>query len=153
MRKVGGKFSEAIDGRGFTLIEVMFAMAVSTIALLSLSLLQTAAIKGNASSGKDTQACFLAQSIIERIKDGSTLDSTAVGEASLPDNHTGNILASGVMDRVDGQGDIGGPFNLSWKVSAHTDWSREVKVDVSWVCVSGLKRKVELSTIFMGGAD
>ena len=148
-----GTYAEAFDGRGFTLVEVMFAMAVSTIALLSLALLQAAAVKGNTSSRKGTQACFLAQSIIERIEEGSTIGSTVIGARSLPDHPAGNILASGAMDHVDGKGAVGGPFNLRWQVSTHTNWSREVKVDVSWQSTLGLKRQVELSTVFRESTD
>jgi len=53
---------------GFTLIEILMAIAVISIGLLALAALQTTAISGNARAKKHSMASLLAQDQIETYK-------------------------------------------------------------------------------------
>ena len=54
--------------RGFTLIEVLIALIILSIALLALAGLMTSSTRNNASGGHLTEAATLAQDTLERLK-------------------------------------------------------------------------------------
>jgi type IV pilus assembly protein PilV len=56
---------------GFTLIEVMIALVVMSIAFVALAGLQVSAIKGNAFSKRMTTAVSIANEKMEQLKDSS----------------------------------------------------------------------------------
>lgn len=69
-----------INQNGFTLIEVLVAMAVLTIGILSLYTMQVSAINGNATANRLTIATTAASDCYERLLnvpfDDATMDST-----------------------------------------------------------------------------
>lgn len=138
------------DQRGLTLLEVLIALFVAAIGLFSLSSMQVSAIRGNGLSRECTQATFLAQSILERIKDGNRVADGTFGFIDMTDTDAGIIIDSGVMDGIDGRGDSGGPFNVQWKVATNTAWSRRISVNVSWRSISGRMRQVRIASISRG---
>lgn len=56
---------------GFSLVEVLVALAILAVGLLGLALFQTTAIKGNAIASKWTVATELAQDRLERFRHAS----------------------------------------------------------------------------------
>lgn len=73
---------------GITLIEVLITVLVLAIGLLGIAALQTTAMTGNYTSYQYTQAAFLAQSMLERIRanrnayaNGNSYYNLAVGTA------------------------------------------------------------------------
>ena len=54
--------------RGFTLIEVMTAVVVFSIGLIGLGLLLTSAVRSNQVGFQHTQASFLAEAILDRMR-------------------------------------------------------------------------------------
>ncbi|MGH9335656.1 MAG: type IV pilus modification PilV family protein, partial [Vicinamibacteria bacterium] len=54
--------------RGFTLIEVMVAIVILTVGLLSLAQMMVLATKANALSGRMTSSSALAKEQLERLK-------------------------------------------------------------------------------------
>jgi type IV pilus modification protein PilV len=66
---------------GFTLIEVMIAIAVLTIGILGVMAMQVHSIDGNASAMRRTRALTLSQDAIERIM-SAPFSSFAVGTTS-----------------------------------------------------------------------
>jgi len=68
---------------GFSLIEVLVALAILAVGLLGLALFQTTAIKGNAIAAKWTVATELAQDRLERFRHASW--------TSIQDNRPGGF--------------------------------------------------------------
>ncbi|MBU1193840.1 MAG: prepilin-type N-terminal cleavage/methylation domain-containing protein [Proteobacteria bacterium] len=69
MKPICLKLKNKLSGQeaGFSLIEVLIAMAVLSIGLLSIAAMQTSAIKGNAKSNHLTQRTFTAATHIEYL--------------------------------------------------------------------------------------
>lgn len=151
LKKVSIFGDRANDQRGLTLLEVLIALFVASIGLFSLSSMQISAIRGNGLSRECTQATFLAQSILERIKDGNRVADGTFGFIGMSDTDAGVIVDSGVMDGINGRGDSGGPFNVQWQVATNTAWSRRISVNVSWSSISGRTRHVRMASISRGG--
>lgn len=142
-----------INRKGFTLLEVLMAMVVATVGLLSLFMMQGHAVKGNMAGNECTQAVFLAQQTLERIKYGFLVADGTFGFMDMSDTDADRILDAGKMDGIDGRGEMDGPFDLQWQVSANTDWSRRVTVNVSWNSIWGLTRHVCLTSISRGDGN
>lgn len=66
MRRCGA--SIAGGARGFSLIEVMLALLVTSIGLLGLAALQTVSLKQNHDAYLRSQAVFLAHDMVERMR-------------------------------------------------------------------------------------
>lgn len=87
--------------RGFTLLEVMMAMAILTIGILSIVGIQYLIVNGNTSSNVVTQQLHLAQQIMEQYKN-------TVNPLNLTNTNLNN---------VDQNGEPGGPYNVAVVVS------------------------------------
>jgi prepilin-type N-terminal cleavage/methylation domain-containing protein len=137
------KFDNRRDDKGgFTLLEVLIAMAIATFSLLGMAMLQGTAIQANSFGNKYTQATMLAQSTIEDLNsefldaDGNMVTNLTVG-------------SGGVDASIDENGDPGGIFTRTWNVADYSEFSRLVTVQVDWT-ESGIARQVALSTITRG---
>lgn len=100
---------------GFTLLEVMIALAVLSIGLLGLSAMQMVAVKGTAFSSEMTYASMLAQQKLEELKncDYYSLNPGTHSEA-----------------QTDGRGFT---YALDWTVTPHESLTmKTVVLDVSW---------------------
>ena len=142
---------DCADGNGFTLIEILIAMTVAATGLLSLAFMQCIAIKDNTLSGRFTQATFLAQNILECVKDGHMVHGGTFGYSTVSDAKSDMPKDTGVLIGVNQRGDTGGSFDVKWQVADHTDWSRKVTVIVSWESVQGRKRHLSLVSTSRGG--
>ena len=111
---------------GFTLIEVLIAMAILTIGLLAVATMQVSAIHGNKMGNEISRATFLAQDKLEELKTSTNITSEPGGS------------------------DQTGIFNRSWQIGPSGTNSRSVTVTVSWV-VGGNSHSVVLNTISRGG--
>lgn len=150
LKKVSIFGCRANDQKGLTLLEVLIALFVAAVGLFSLSSMQISAIRGNGLSRECTQATFLAQSILEGIKEGNRVADGTFGFIDMSGTDAGIIIDSGVMDGVDGSGNSGGPFNVHWQVATNTAWSRRISVNVSWSSISGRKRHVRIASVSRG---
>jgi type IV pilus assembly protein PilV len=139
-----------VNRKGFTLLEVMIAIFVATIGILSLSLMQTSAIKGNCAGNEGTMATFLAQDMLERIKGGDFVDSELFGFIETVDEGPGAILISDGLNGIDASGGTDGPFDVKWQIATNTNWSRRIAVTVSWKSILGSTRYVNFVSISRG---
>ena len=116
---------------GFSLIEVLVALAILAVGLLSLALLQVTAIKGNAGASKSTIATDLAQAKLELFRrdtwsaiDNST--NTTFGGGTTP------VFVNVPADAGDNVTVRGTMFYRIWRVVPNA--SDSLKTITVWTC-------------------
>ena len=67
--------------RGFTLIEALVALVVLSIGLLGVAALQLASLQANYGASQRTQATFLAQDIVDRMR--ANRDAAVAGDYDI----------------------------------------------------------------------
>lgn len=91
---------------GFTLLEVMVAMSILTIGILSVVAIQYQVVNGNTNANVVSQQVFLAQRVMEEYKNNSN-------PASLRSEIRANVDQEGL---VAGAGRPGGPYTVQVEV-------------------------------------
>ena len=138
------------DREGFTLVEILIALVVVAVGLLSLAYMHCTAVKGNTLSEKYTQATFLAQGMLEQIKNGQLVNGDTFRFINMADAATGEIKDSGVFTGINERGGISGPFTIRWQAATHTAWSRRVTIVVSWRSVLGQMQELKFESTSRG---
>ena len=90
----------ASNQNGFSLIEILIAMAILALAMLAAATMQLGSIRNNASGNTVTQANMLAKAQMEVLKNTPDI-------ADITDGDELNI---------DADGQPGGIYNRSWRV-------------------------------------
>lgn len=124
---------------GFTLLELLIALVILSIGLLGLAGLHIAAIRGNMSGFKISEASAVAQQRIEEIK-AINMASSLLSAGSHND---GNIVVQGIT------------YNRSYSVSDDTPvkGTSTIIFTVSWVePVTGVTRTTRIFTRLLKGA-
>lgn len=121
--------------QGFSLIEVVVALAIFSIGILAIAQLQISAVRNNTNGNLATQATMLAEAQIENLK--NTNDVT--------------LLADSVETGIDQDGSSGGIYTRTTAITNPLggDFSRQIQVTVQWVR-NGRLRRVILKTLTQG---
>ena len=125
-----------IKQQGYSLIEVVIALAIFSIGILAIAQLQISAVRNNTNGNLATQATMLAEAQIENLK--NTSDVT--------------LLTDGVETGIDQNGASGGIYTRTTAITNPLggDFSRQIQVTVQWVR-HGRLRRVVLKTLTQGG--
>jgi prepilin-type N-terminal cleavage/methylation domain-containing protein len=107
---------------GLTLIEVMIAMVILAVGLLSLAAMQLEALRGSRSGHVDTDATAIAQDKLEELR--------LIAWASSAMNPTGN-WSTAITVTSPHQGQV---YTVDWRVNdVVSGWTRSIDVRVRWV--------------------
>jgi type IV pilus assembly protein PilV len=135
------------DEHGFSLIEVLVAVAILAIGLLAIGRMQVATVRNTTNSNTTTQAVMLAHQKMEEIKNTPDIND-------LADEDESNIDASGNAGgiftrrtRISNTPDI----NIAGVPTSTSDFAREVEIQVEWTTMHGGNRTITLNSITHGG--
>jgi prepilin-type N-terminal cleavage/methylation domain-containing protein len=134
LKKQSNKEKIPMGMQGFTLIEVLIAIAVFSIGILAVAAMQITSVNGNASGRRVTEATALAENRIERLLELS-YDHNDLNPALNPHQATSD------------------PYDINWTVT-DTDLdadgvndSKTVSVTVNWTYRGD--RKVSIQHIIL----
>jgi len=96
-----------VDSKGMTLIEVLIALAVLSIALLAMAMTSLSVMRGNATNDMVTQAATVAQDKMEELK-------------NIP------------FDSLSSGNDTAGDYTRQWVVTNISATLRQITLTVSW---------------------
>lgn len=142
---------------GFTMVEMLIAMTILSIALIGLAKISTSVIRTNSFSESYTIATTLAQDKLEEIMNLNFFNS-ALDDLTAANNSAAGLLSVAATDVQETQVDengvagAGGIFTRSINIWDRTDIEnpatrKDIAVIVSWLDALGKTRKVTVSTI------
>lgn len=147
------------DNQGFTLIEVMIAMVIFVVGMLSVAALQTGATKGNINANRSTRAFTWCSDRMEVLMslpyDDASLNAGPHSEA----NGDFTQASDGIDNDYDGQIDEAGEsgvVNITWTVVNNDgvtgappppQFTKSITVTVIWGTPLGRTKSLTLNTI------
>ncbi|MBI5187205.1 MAG: prepilin-type N-terminal cleavage/methylation domain-containing protein [Nitrospinae bacterium] len=142
---------------GFTMVEMLMAMVILSIALIGLAKISTSVIRTNSFSESYTIATALAQDKLEEIMNLNFFNG-ALDDLTAANNSAAGLLSVAAADVQETQVDengvagAGGIFTRSINIWDRTDIEnpatrKDIAVIVSWLDALGKTRKVTVSTI------
>jgi type IV pilus assembly protein PilV len=150
------------NNQGFTLIEIMIAMVIFVVGILSVAAMQTGATKGNNTANRSTRAFTWASDRMEVLMslpyDDPNPDDLDPGEHS-EDNGDFTQASDGIDNDYDGQIDeVGesGVVRIMWTVTVNDGITgapppppntKSIAVTVSWQTPMGKQKSLTLNTI------
>ena len=111
---------------GFTLVEVLVAMGIFTVAILGLAISATSVIKANQTSLVQTTAANLAQDKLEELKSKTSANITSGGPTAYTIN--------------------GESFTCSWTVTSGSPVSGMKRIDVTVTWTDQGSRSLTISS-------
>lgn len=119
----------ADNQQGFSIIEILIAMAILALAMLAAATMQLGSIRNNASGNTVTQASMLAKAQMEVLKNTPEIDDIIDGDEF----------------NIDADGQPGGIYNRSWRVVNRGATARRITVTVEWT-KRGQSRTITISS-------
>jgi len=108
--------------RGFTIIEMMIALALFAVGLTTLSGMQLHAMHGSNSGRHATQAGSIAESSMEQLERLAWAQLTPTAGWSAP--VTRNVTVQGSVEKA---------YTVDWRITdLVADWTRTIDVRVRW---------------------
>jgi prepilin-type N-terminal cleavage/methylation domain-containing protein len=132
--------------KGFSMLEVLIAICLLTIAMMGLITLQSRGIRGNDLGNRTTQAIALAQDQVEQLihsASGGNFPLAAPSPNPFPD-------ANNPMRET---GETGGIFTRTWQLQDNTPVTdaQTITVTVSWNDLIGQHQVIETGVITADG--
>ena len=122
-QKMFGKNTEEsnskTDERGFSLIEVMIALAIFSIGILGVASMQILSVNYNSHARRTTEGTSLGVERMERLM------TLPYADADLNDTTNPHTVTSGI-------------YNITWNVTDNTD-NKIINMTVSWTALGGTK--------------
>jgi prepilin-type N-terminal cleavage/methylation domain-containing protein len=115
--------------QGFSIIEILIAMAILALAMLAAATMQLGSIRNNASGNTVTQASMLAKAQMEVLKNTPEIEDIIDGDEF----------------NIDADGQPGGIYNRSWRVVNRGATARRITVTVEWT-KRGQSRTITISS-------
>lgn len=143
---------------GFTMVEMLMAMLILSIALIGLAKISTSVIRSNSFSESYTVATALGQDKLEELMSLYFFDA-ALNDVNITNNSAAGLLGTAANDVQETQvdengtaGAAGGIFTRTINIWDRTDLAnpatrKDLAVVVSWKDSVGNTRKVSVSTI------
>ena len=125
--------------KGFLLIEVVIAMVIISIALVSATGMFIQATKANSEAEQYTTATTLAQEQLERLKQWKHSDWASLSAGDIPRQGTGTVANPVTVNNI--------AYTITTITETADDPARlvQVKVTVSW---SNETKKVEMTAVY-----
>ena len=147
------------NNQGFTLIEVMIAMVIFVVGMLSVAALQTSATKGNISANRSTRAFTWCSDRMEVLMSlpYTHADLNAVEHSEAAGTFTQE--SDGIDNNYNGQIDEAGEsgvVNITWTVVDNDgvtgappppEFTKSITVTVTWGTPLGRTKSLTLNTI------
>ena len=145
------------NNQGFTLIEIMIAMVIFAIGILSVAALQTKATKGNISANRSTRAFTWCSDRMEMLMSlpytDANLDDGLHSEGDGDFDQATDLIDNdydGEIDEVGENGDI----NIAWTVVDNDgvapnppEFTKSITVTVTWRTPMGQQKSLNLRTV------
>jgi type IV pilus assembly protein PilV len=133
------------DELGFSLIEVLIAIAILAIGMLAIGSMQLATVRNTTNSHTMTEATMLAHRKMEEIK--NTPDITTLADEDDPNidinGNDGGIYTCRTT--------ITNPPDIAGISTPTSDFARQVEIQVEWTTMHGGNRTITLNSIVHGG--
>jgi len=121
--------------QGFSLIEVVIAIAILAIGMLAAATMQINAVRNTTSGNIFTEANMLAKGTMEQLKNTQELT---------------DLDGGGAMNGVTADGQPGGIYNVSWVVVPVGTTARRITLTVQWNRQGGAQQ-ISIESITRGG--